>query len=414
MMEEESTVSFAIKLVLLFVLLGLSAFFSGSETAMISLGKTKIRVLADKGIKGAETVQKLMEDPDRLLSTILIGNNFVNVAASVLATLLAIEYFGSKGPGIATGVMTLLILTFGEILPKTSAIRRSERFSMIVAKPIDLLASALKPILILITWMTKKLSGESFWGSVTEEEIETLLDVGEEEGVLDRDEREMIHHVLELDKTTVKGIMTHRTDMICLDVDRDVKGCLDLVTSCGYSRIPVFDKKMDNIVGILYAKDLLKVNPDGGTLRDIMRPPFFVPETKRVDELLTEFQKGKVHIAIVVDEYGGTAGLATIEDVMEEIVGSIFDEYDVDEDLNLIKGVDENTFIVDGRTDIDELAEVVGLDLEGNFETVGGFLLNLFNRFPEQGEKIDFDGYEIVVEKIDRRRIRKIKIRKKG
>jgi gliding motility-associated protein GldE len=404
-----------IKFIGLIILILLSGFFSGSETALISFSKTRMRHLVDKGEKRAEDVQKLMSDPDRLLSTILIGNNFVNVAASAIATSLAIEYFGSTRTGIATaiatGVMTLLILTFGEIIPKTNAIRHPEWVSMIVSRLINWLATAMYPIVKLFAFLAKTFSGENKNPFVTEEEVKMLLEVGEEAGVFEKEEREMVDSVLELDKTTVKEVMTARTDMVCLEVNQSMDECLKLINSYGYSRIPVFEQRIDNIVGILYAKDLLNAERMKDiTLRDIMRTPFFVPETKKVDDLLKEFQRGKMHIAMVIDEHGGTAGLVTIEDIVEEIVGSIFDEYDAGEEL--IREIDDQTFIVDGRADIDELAEIIGCDLEGDFETAAGFVFDLFDKVPKQGEKLNFENYEISIDKIEKRRIKKIRIKR--
>ncbi|MDY6966638.1 MAG: hemolysin family protein [Halobacteriota archaeon] len=407
-----------IKIISLFLLLLLSAFFSGSETAIISLSKAKVRYLADEGIRRAKTLQKLLEDPHRLLSTILLCNNFVNIAASAIATSLAIDYFNSYGVAFATGGMTFLILTFGEITPKRVAIRHAERFSLLVAGPIAVLSFVLFPISRVLNAITdpfvKLTGGEDRENPlVTEEEIRTLVDVGEKEGVFEENEREMIHRVFELGDTVVRELMTARTDMVSLEVKQSMEECLDLITSHGYSRIPVFEERMDNIVGVIYAKDILSYiwKKEKPQVKEIMRPPYFVPETKMVDELLKEFQRGKMHIAIVIDEYGGTSGLITIEDIIEEIFGNIFDEYDTGEEE--IKIIDESTFVIDARMHIDELEEVIKCELpEGDFDTVGGFIFDLFDRVPKEGEKIKFRNFEITVEKTDKRRIKKIKIRR--
>ncbi|MDY6930347.1 MAG: hemolysin family protein [Halobacteriota archaeon] len=402
----------------LFFLLILSGFFSGSETAILSISKAKVRHLADDGDKRAKTLYELLDDPHKLLSTLLICNNFVNIAASAIATSLAIEFFNSYGVAFATGGMTLLILTFGEITPKRVAIRRAERISLMVAGPIESLSFVLYPISRVLNFLTDpiiKLSGGDDRENtlVTEEEIKTLVDVGEKEGVFEEAEREMIHRVFELGDTVVRELMTARTDMICLEVKQSMEECLDIITSHGYSRIPVFEEKIDNIVGVIYAKDLLQHLWKGGDsqLESIMRTPYFVPETKLVNELLKEFQKGEIHMAIIIDEYGGTSGLLTIEDIIEEIVGNIFDEYDAGEEE--VKIIDENTFIIDSRMHIDELAQLMKCDIpEGDFDTAGGFVFDLFDRVPEQGEKIKFENHEISIEKIDKRRMKKIRVKK--
>jgi len=268
---------------------------------------------------------------------VLIWNNIVNIAASAVATSLAIDFFGSYGVVIAIGVMTFLILTFAEIMPKTIAVHQAERFSIIISKPMAVLASVFKPLIkffSLITGAFEKLLGMKRHRKrlMTEEEVESMLDIGEEEGAIEEDEKEMMMGVLKLDEIVVKHVMIPKDDMVCLEVNQTVDSAVELIRKSGYSRIPVFEGSKDNIVGILYAKDLLiKTNAKKGSvsLKEIMKTPHFVPETKRVDDLLTEFQRGKFHIAIVVDAARRTKGLVSLEDLLEEIVGSIYDEYDV-------------------------------------------------------------------------------------
>ena len=325
------------KLLLLFVLLLLSGLFSGSETALIGIGKIRARALLKRGVKGAETVDKLVSDPEAVLTTVLIWNNIVNIAASAVATSIAIDFFGSYGVVIAIGVMTFLILTFAEIMPKTIAVHQAERFSIIISKPMAVLASVFKPLIkffSLITGAFEKLLGMKRHRKrlMTEEEVESMLDIGEEEGAIEEDEKEMMMGVLRLDEIVVKHVMIPKDDMVCLEVNQTVGSAVELIRKSGYSRIPVFEGSKDNIVGILYAKDLLiKTNAKKGnvSLKEIMKTPHFVPETKRVDDLLTEFRRGKFHIAIVVDAARRTKGLVSLEDLLEEIVGAIYDEYDV-------------------------------------------------------------------------------------
>ena len=323
------------KIIVLFVLLLLSGFFAGSETALIRMGRVKARSLLKSGVKGADIVQKLVNEPDALLTTVLIGNNVVNIAASALATSIAIEYFGDLGVALAIGVMTFLILTFGEIIPKTFAVHHAERISIAVSKPLAILIFVLRPVTKVVSVMTNafgKLLGVKMQqrGLLSEEEVKTFLDIGEEDGAIEEDEKEMINGVLKLDHITVENVMISKEDMVCLEAHQSVDSAVELIKKYGYSRIPVFEGTEDNIVGILYAKDLL-INAKDSTisLKKLMKPAHFVPETARVDDLLNKFREGKFHIAIVVDEEGRTKGLVSLEDLLEEIVGSIYDEYDV-------------------------------------------------------------------------------------
>lgn len=326
-----------VKLLLLFVLLLLSGFFSGSETALVRIGKLRAKALLKRGVKGAETIDKLANEPEAVLTTVLIGNNLVNVAASAIATSIAIDFFGSYGVGIATGVMTFLILTFAEIMPKTVAVHQTEKFSIIISKPMEILSLLFKPLIkffSIITGAFERLLGIKLHRRklMTEEEVETMLDIGEEEGAIEEDEKEMMMGVLKLDAIKVKDIMRPKEDIVCLEVNQTVNSAFELIKKSGYSRIPLFERIKDNIVGILYAKDLLiKANANEGdiSLKELMKSPYFVHVTKRVDDLLKEFQRGKFHIAIVVDEKGRTKGLVSLEDLLEVIVGSIYDEFDV-------------------------------------------------------------------------------------
>ncbi len=326
---------FIVEIIVLFVLLLLSAFFAGSETALIRIGRVKARSLLKRGVKGADTVQKLVNEPDALLTTVLIGNNIVNIAASALATSIAIEYFGVWGVGIAIGVMTFLILTFGEIIPKTFAVHHAERFSIAVSKPLGILIFVLRPVTKVVSVMTNafgKLLGLKLQQKrlLSEEEVKTFLDIGEEDGAIEEDEKEMINGVLKLDYITVKNVMTPKEDMVCLEANQSVDSAVELIRRYGYSRIPIFEGTEDNIVGVLYAKDLLiNVNDSAISLKKLMKSAYFVLETARVDDLLKEFREGKFHIAIVTDEGGRTKGLVSLEDLLEEIVGSIYDEYDM-------------------------------------------------------------------------------------
>jgi len=326
---------FILKIVVLALLLLLSGFFSGSETALIRIGKIKARSLLNQGVKGADTIQKLVSEPEVLVTTVLIGNNLVNIAASALATSIAIEYFGDLGVGIAIGVMTFLILTFGEIVPKTLAMHHAERISLAVSKPLELMIYVIRPVARVFA-VVSQVIGRLFGlkaegkGRLSEEEVQSLLDIGEEDGAIEEDEKEMMNGVLKLDYITVKNVMTPREEMIGIEVTQSMEDARQLIRRYGYSRIPIFAGTMDTIVGILYAKDLLiPLDERAKSVKAVMKPAHFVRDTARVDNLLKEFREGKFHIAIVINAAGKTTGLICLEDLLEEIVGSIYDEYDV-------------------------------------------------------------------------------------
>ena len=405
-----------LELASLVILLLLSAFFSSSETAFLSCRKIRIRHLMEEGNKKAGLIHKMMEEPDKLVAAIVIGNNIVNVAASAIATSLAIGIFGNEGIGIAIGVMTFLILLVGEITPKGVAVKNAERLSLAFAKPLYYLTKVLSPVATVLTAITKgvlRLLGGTLDRSpfLSEEEFKTLLTVAEEEGSLEESERERLYNVFEFSDTVAKEVMTPRTDMVCLDIQASLDEARDIAVKTGYSRIPVYEENVDHITGILYAKDLLQHADNTYKLQDILREPYFIPETKKVDELLQEMQKSKIHLAIVVDEYGGTAGIVTIEDLVEEIVGEIFDEYDVTRIP--IRILDEHTVLINGMVPIDEVNDLLGITIpEDGFETIGGFMLDQFGRIPSEGEKISFNGVDFIVSKTDGVRIMNVKARK--
>lgn len=414
---ETTTLSF----IVLFLLIFLSAFFSAAETAITSINRLRLKHLVEEKARGAKTLEGLLEHPGRLLATILFGNNLVNIAAAALATSLAIKFFGNVGVGISTGIMTFLVLIFGEITPKTFAAQNAERLALGVAGIISFLCVVLYPVIrifVLIANLFIRLIGGKTMKEgpfVTEEEIRTLVTVGEEEGVIEEEEKEMIHSIFDFTDTVVKEVMVPRMDMICVENTTALKDVLDIIAATGHSRVPVYEKTIDNIVGVVYAKDILIEMAKEETpiaLAKLIRQPYYVPETKRVSELLKELQNQRMHMAIVLDEYGGTAGLVTIEDLLEEIVGEILDEYDLEEVL--VEPIDERTIRVNARMDLGELEEVLGVDLPDlDFETVAGMVFKLFGRIPSEGEKVDFDNLTFTVEKVSRRRISKVLITKK-
>ncbi len=400
------------------ILLLLSGFFSGSEIALMSVNKVEIRHLKQEGNVKAKIVDRLLDRSDRLLVTILVGNNLVNVGASAVATKIATEMFGSKGVGIATGVVTLLLLVFGEITPKSIANNKARKFSMAVARPIEICYYLFYPIVVTLNLLTQMVSGEdeNYHNKpfISEERIRRYVSVGEEEGVIESDEKRMINSIFEFDDTIVKEIMVPRIDMVCVEVNDSLDKLKDLVIEKGLSRIPVYNDTVDHIVGIVYAKDLLpllKDNTPAMDIQKIMRPAYYVPETKKVDNLLSELKNKQIHMAVILDEYGGTAGLVTIEDLLEEIVGEIHDEYDEEE--KMIKRENEEEAVVDGRVDIDKLNKVLDLSLpEENYETISGFVLSMLGYVPQAGEKIMLEDLEIIVEEVIQRRISKVRVKK--
>ncbi|GAB6138331.1 hemolysin family protein [Halanaerobaculum tunisiense] len=400
-----------------FLLLCGSAFFSGSETALMSVNKIEIRHLQQEGNAKAAILEKLLSTPDRLISTILVGNNLVNIAASSIATKIAIDIFGNAGVGIATGLVTLLLLIFGEITPKSIANSKALQFSLTVARPIEICYYFFYPVVKVLNIITGLMTGgregeQTSKPFISEDRIRRYLTVGEREGVIETDEKQMINSIFEFDDTRVKEILVPRIDMVCVEINDSLEELINTVVDRGLSRIPVYNDTIDNIVGIVYAKDLLPLLREKTELniQKIMRPAYYVPETKKVDNLLSELKKEKIHMAIILDEYGGTAGLVTIEDLLEEIVGDIQDEYDEEE--KLIKMIEEDELLVDGRVDIDEINQVLGANLpEEDYETISGFILSMLGYVPEAGEKIEFEDLTIEVEKVVQRRISQVKIK---
>ncbi len=405
------------KLIFLFFLLVLSGFFSGSETALISLSKIRLRKLVKEKDKQALILNEMLKNPNKMLSAILVGNNIVNVAIAAIITSLAIDALGSSGVGVATGIATLLILTFGEILPKSFATKNAEKLSLWAARPVQIMVAIFSPIVWIYSLFTEAVlkitGGEKLAPFVSEEELRLLMDLGAEEGVIEEEEKEMIQGVFEFGDTLVREIMTQRTDMKRLDVNRTFSDVLGFVIETGHSRIPVYEDNIDNIIGMLYAKDLLQSMNDkmSFNITKSLRPVFFVPETKNLDDLFREMRAKKVQIAIVLDEYGGTAGLVTLEDLLEEIVGEITDEYDVEESpVNII---DENTIVVDGKMPIDEVSELLEISLEKDGqESIGGLVFSLFDRIPKENDSIESENLVFTVEEMMGKRIQRVRIRK--
>lgn len=405
------------ELLLLVILLCLSAFFSASETALMSLSRIRILNMVEEKVRGADKIFKLREDPSRLLGTILVGNNIVNIAASALATVLAIQFFGDTGVGIATGVMTILVLIFGEITPKALAAQKSERVSLLVSPIITLLALIFNPVVKVFTHIANvfiwALGGKPTKPepSITEEELKTMVNVSHEEGVLEVDEKKMICNVFEFGDQHVKDVMIQRTDIVAININATFEELSEIIKNEQYSRYPVYKQRMDNIVGIFNVKELLFLKEPKETfdIKKYMRKPYYTFEYKKISEVFSEMKKIRVHMAIVLDEYGGTAGIVTIEDLIEEIVGDISDEYDVQ--ANEIETIKEGEYVVDGSTRIDELNEMIGTKIESEYyDSIGGFVIGELGRLPQAGESMEYENVKLIVESVDKNRVKKIKI----
>ncbi|PKM84248.1 MAG: hemolysin [Firmicutes bacterium HGW-Firmicutes-11] len=405
------------QLIVLVVLILMSAFFSSSETALMSLNKIRLRGMVAKNVPRAKKVQKLVENPSRLLGAILVGNNVVNIGASALATSIAIKQFGNNGVGIATGVMTFIVLVFGEITPKTLAAQHSEKISLKVANLLSLIVFILKPITVVlmkITNMILRLFGGKIGSRqpfVTEEEIKAMINVGHEEGVLEVEEREMIHNVFEFGETKVTDVMTPRTYMVAIDKDSSFEQVVEVFKNQRFSRIPVYEDDIDHIIGVLFLKDLFlsKMEEEPFNIENIIKEPYLTIEYKLTTELFREMRAKGIQMAIVIDEYGGTAGVVTIEDLVEEIVGDIYDESD--EILHEIELINEGEYAVLGIVKIDDVNDRIGISIYSEeYDSIGGFVFGLFGRLPEEGESIAHEDITFVVEKVHKNRIEKLKI----
>lgn len=411
-----------LRLLFLIVLLFFSGLFSSAETSLSSLNIIKIKQLKNRGVKEASILERLLSKSSKSLATILIGNNIVNIAATAIATELTLQLFtGKEATLIVTITMTILILVFGEITPKTYASYNPEKVAMKLGKPLELLSIIFTPILIILNKITKVIINvfggdiKNDKNTVSEEEIKTLVDVGEEFGIIEKQEKEMINSIFEIGDIRVTEVMVPRIDVIYIEEDVKIEEAINTVLSHGYSRIPVIKKSIDNIVGIIYAKDLLscyvKTNKDqDNNIKNLIRPAYYVPESKKAIDLLAEMQLEKVHIAIVLDEYGGTLGLVTIEDILEEIVGDILDEHD--KDIDLFKYSEDNTLIVNSKLSISEINDILDINLpEEEFESIGGFIFNLLGRIPQLNDEVDYNGIKFKILEIHNRRIKKIQIK---
>ncbi|WP_424001817.1 hemolysin family protein [Haloarcula salina] len=403
-------------------LIVLSAFFSSSEIAMFSLPAHRTEALVEDGVKGAKTLKGLKSDPHRLLVTILVGNNLVNIAMSSIATGLLAMYVESQGAAvaIATFGITAIVLLFGESAPKSYAVENTESWALTIARPLRLAERVLLPLILLFDYLTRvvnKITGgrsaiETSY--VTREEIQDIIETGEREGVLDEEEREMLQRTLRFNDTIAKEVMTPRLDMTAVAKESSIEEALETCIQSGHARIPVYEGSLDNVIGIIHIRDLVRDLNYGEALardmdlEDLIEPTLHVPESKNVDDLLTEMRKERMHMVIVIDEFGTTEGLVTMEDLTEEIVGEILEG----EEEEPIEYVDDDTVTVKGEVNIEEVNEALDLELpEGEeFETIAGFIFNRAGRLVEEGETITYDGVEIRVEQVENTRIMKARV----
>jgi CBS domain containing-hemolysin-like protein len=401
------------------------AILSSSEVAFISLNRIRLRHLVEKGDKNAKIAQKIRDEHDRLFSAVILSGNLFTVLATSVGTAIAISLLGEDiGIVIATIAMTALTVIFGELAPKTFAVTHAESISLKMAKPIELYIRAISPLV----WLFNKMSNSIitlFGGEVkpapqllTEEEMKAMIKIGEEEGAIEKEEKDMLHNVFAFGDKKVTEAMVPRTEMVSIPEEAVVADVLSLVSEEGYSRYPVIREAVDNINGVLYVKDIVRKMavedvPTSTPIKNFVRDAFYIPESKMVTALLDDMQKNKFQIAIVVDEHGGTAGLITLEDIMEEIVGSLQDEFEAIEAEKEVEIVDERTFVVSGSTGLDEINELINIDINSEeFHTIGGFLFGLFGHLPKTGEQLRYHELRFLIIEMDGKKIEKIKITK--
>ena len=407
------------QLIAIIILLCLSAFFSSSETALTTVNQIRMRTLADNGDKRAARVLHVTGNPGKMLSAILIGNNIVNLSASSISTSLAIHLFGNTGAGIATGILTFLILIFGEVTPKTMATIKADSMSLTVAAPIGLLMKILTPVIFIINKLSLGLmfllhvNIKDAQKKMTEEELRTIVDVSQENGVIEHEERDMIHNLFDFGDAEAKEIMVPRIDMTFVQADATYQEVLDIFRQDMFTRLPVYEDSTDNVIGIINMKDFLLQNASPEfSVRNLLREPYFTYEHKNTADLFLEMRKSSISLAIVLDEYGVTAGLITLEDLLEEIVGEIRDEYDADEEDDITR-ISDREFYVLGSANLNDVSEALSLHFTSDdYDTIGGYCLGLLDHLPEKNEIILTDNNILLrIDRMEKNRIERIYIR---
>lgn len=408
----------AIQLIILVVLIACSAFFSSAETALTSSNKVKLKTLADDGNKNAKRVLDILESPSKMLSTILIGNNIVNISATSLATTFTIQVFGNVYVGIATGILTIVVLLFGEIVPKTAASLHAESMALFYSPIIKGLMFIMTPVIFIVDklsaviLMILHISSDGVHNPMTESELKTYVDVSHEDGVIESEEREMILNVFDFGDSLAKDVMIPRIEMTIVDVNSSYDTLKELFQTSLYSRIPVYEDDKDHIIGIVTLKDLFLMHDISNFhIRNIMREVFFTYETKKTDDLMMEMRENAYNIAVVLDEYGAVAGLITLEDLLEEIVGEIRDEYDEEED-ELLKDIGERTYDIAGSMKLDDINDALGTDFHSeDYDSIGGIMIEYLNHIPEVGEIVTLkDGTQITASVMNKNRIMRVTV----
>lgn len=411
-------------IIILVVLILLSGFFSASETALTSFKTTDLEDIEKSNKKTAHLLKKWLKSPNEILTGMLLGNNIVNILGSSIATALAINIMGNspRSLAIVTGIMTVLILIFGEITPKIMAKNNSKGFSKLVIGPMYYFGLLMKPIVKILMW-TSILIGRILGVEVktenimfTEEDLISFVNVGEAEGIIEEEEKEMIHSIVGLGETNAKEIMTPRTSMFAVEGNKTLDDIWEEMIEAGFSRIPVYEETIDNIIGVLYTKDVLnylKAHSTDTQVKELVREAYYVPETKSIIEILQEFKSKKVHIALVLDEYGGIGGVLTIEDLLEEIVGEIRDEFDHEEEES-IKEIDDNRYEVDAMLDIETINKSLNIDLpiSEDYESLGGLIMSELGKIPAIGDIVDFQDVKLVVVEVEKMRVSKVEIQR--
>ncbi|MDO4792973.1 MAG: hemolysin family protein [Filifactor alocis] len=407
------------QIVLLVVLLLFSAFFSSSETALMSISKIRLRHLAENNVKNARKTQALLDEPNKLLGTILVGNNLVNIAASAIATSLSITLWEGKGVGIATLVMTILVLIFGEVTPKNLAMDYTEEIVLFITPIMQKIVLLFRPVVAVLTLITngiiRMLGGKVNEKKpfITEEELKTIVEVSSREGVLESDEKEIIDNIFEYSDLRIRDIMVQRMDIEAVDCNASYEETIEAFGAKRFSRIPVYEDTIDNVIGVLYAKDLFFMSVEERerfSVKDYMRPPVYTYEFIKISDFFRRMQGERVHLAIVLDEYEGVAGIVTMEDIIESILGDINDEYDPQDDQDIVC-IKEGEYLVNGYVKLEDINDMIGTHFESeDFESIGGLILGILGRVPKTGEIVPYESSRFVIEKIDKSRIMKIRL----
>lgn len=403
------------QLLILILMVGISSFFSSAETALTAVNRIRIRTLAEAGDKKAITLTKVLENQGKMLSAILVGNNVVNLTASSMSTTLVMSIWGNKAISIGTGILTLAILVFGEISPKTIATLYSEKMSLKYARIIYVFMTLMTPVIFVVHILSSSflrfihVNPNQKQEPMTEDELRTIVDVSHEEGVIELEERKIINNVFDFGDSVARDIMIPRIDMTLADVNATYDQLIEVFREEMFTRIPVYEESSDNVIGIVNMKDLLLIDNRGDfNIRTILRQPLYTYEYKKTAELMVEMRQTCNNVVIVLDEYGATAGMITLEDLLEEIVGEIRDEYDEYEENELVE-VASGEYMIEGSMKLDDLNDRLGLRLESeDYDSIGGLVIGILDRLPEEGEEVLYNGIRLVVEELDKKRIEKV------